>query len=131
MDEQREVTREVELDAGPAEVWEAISDPALLGGWLADEVEMEPVPGSPARFRSGSEEREGTVIDVEEERRLSFTWSRPGEAPTEVELTLDAVADRTRLVVVERAIVGPTGLSGGAWNARLTALASRAALVAA
>ncbi len=90
---------------------------------------MEPVPGSPARFRSGSDERAGTVLEVEEERRLSFTWSRPGEAPTEVELTLDAVADRTRLVVVERAIVGPTGLSGSAWRARLVALASRAAAV--
>jgi uncharacterized protein YndB with AHSA1/START domain len=130
-DERREVVREVELDAGPAEVWKALTEPGLLSEWLADEVEMEPVPGSPARFRSGSDEREGIVLDVEEVHRLAFTWSRRGEAPSEVELTVDAVGDRTRLIVVERALVGPTQLSSVAWSARLSALASAPSLVAA
>jgi uncharacterized protein YndB with AHSA1/START domain len=129
--ERREVKREVELDAGPEEVWEALVDPRLLSEWLADEVEMEPVPGAPARFRRGSEEREGIVLQVDEERRLAFTWSRPGEAPSEVELTIDAVAGRTRLVVVERALVGPASLSASAWGLRLEGLAASLALVTA
>src|SRR3954452_24902463 len=132
MDEvQREVKREVELEAAPAEVWEALVDPRLLSEGLADEVEMEPIPGTPARFRSGGEEREGTVVRVDEERRLAFTWARPGEGPSEGELIVDAVADGTRLVVVERALVGPMALSGQAWSGRLQALSSALALVAA
>jgi uncharacterized protein YndB with AHSA1/START domain len=130
LDERREVRREVELEAAVDEVWRALVDPRLLEEWLADEVEMEPIPGSPARFRNGEEEREGTVVRVEEEHRLAFTWSRPGEAPSEVELTVDAVADRTRLLVVERAIVGPTSVSSAGWSGRLTSLASALALVA-
>jgi uncharacterized protein YndB with AHSA1/START domain len=128
-EERREVKREVELEAAPAEVWEALVDPRLLSEWLADEVEMEPTPGAPARFRHGDEEREGTVLDVDEQHRLAFTWARPGDPPSEVELTVDAVADRTRLVVVERALVGPTSLGASAWSARLAALASTLALV--
>ena len=130
-EERREVRREVELEAAPEEVWRALVDPGLLEEWLADEVEMEPIPGSPARFRSGGEEREGTVLRVEAEHRLAFTWSRPGEAPSEVELTIDAVGERARLVVVERALVGPTGLSASAWESRLGTLGGALALVAA
>lgn len=131
LDERREVRREVELGAALDEVWQALVDRRLLEEWLADEVEMEPIPGSPARFRSGAEEREGTVLRVEEEHRLAFTWSRPGEAPSEVELTVDAVGEGTRLLVVERAIVGPTSLSPAGWSGRLSALAGVLALVAA
>ena len=127
---ERAVRREVELDASPEEVWGALADDRLLSEWLADEVELEPVEGSPARFRTGGEEREGTVLRVEEGRRLAFTWSREGELPSEVELTVDAVAGRSRVVVVERAIVGPAALSGSAWSARLGGLARALALVA-
>jgi uncharacterized protein YndB with AHSA1/START domain len=128
-EERREVRREVELDAPPAEVWEALVDEGLLAEWLAEEVELDPVPGATARFRDGEEEREGTVLRVDELHRLAFTWSRPGEAPSEVELTVDAVADRTRLVVVERALIGPTSLTASAWRSRLQAFASALALV--
>ena len=82
---ERAVRREVELDASPEEVWEALADDRLLSEWLADEVE----------------------------------------------LTVDAVAGRSRVVVVERAIVGPAALSGSAWSARLGGLARALALVAA
>src|SRR2546421_455970 len=47
-EERREVKREVELEAPPAEVWEALVDPRLLSEWLAGEVEMEAIPGAPA-----------------------------------------------------------------------------------
>ena len=127
---EREVRREVELDAPPNEVWEALVDERLLSEWLADEVELEPVEGSPARFRTGDEEREGTVLRVEEGRSIAFTWSRDGELQSEVELKVDAVAGGSRVVVVERAIAGPTALAGGAWGARLAGLAQALALIA-
>jgi uncharacterized protein YndB with AHSA1/START domain len=128
---EREVRREVELEADPAAVWEALTDERLLSEWLADEVELEPVEGSPARFRTSDEEREGTVVRVEEGRLLAFTWSREGELPSEVELTVDAVAAGSRVVVVERAIAGPVAQAAGGWGGRLGALSRATALVAA
>jgi uncharacterized protein YndB with AHSA1/START domain len=131
MDSQRrEVRRERLMEADPSEVWEALVDPRLLEEWLADNVELEPTPGAPASFRIGDEEREGTVLRVEEERTFSFTWSRPGELPSEVELTVDAVAGGTRVVVVERGLAGPTAFAATGWGVRLDTLAAAVGLVA-
>jgi|SRR5919201_1284270 uncharacterized protein YndB with AHSA1/START domain len=128
---EREMKREIELEADPAEVWEAFTNQGLLSEWLAEEVELEPVEGSPARFRTGREERQGVVLRVDEGRRIAFTWSREGELPSEVELTVDAVTGGSRVVVVERAVVGPVASAPGAWGARLFALAQALAPVAA
>src|SRR5689334_15775512 len=45
----REVRREAIFDATTAELWEAITDERMLAEWLADEVELDPVPGAEAR----------------------------------------------------------------------------------
>jgi uncharacterized protein YndB with AHSA1/START domain len=99
-----QVTRSVDLDAAPAEVWDALTDEALLAEWLADEVEIEAAPGGEivCRYADG-EERRGQVELVEEAERLAWSWWRAdSEAPSRVELVLDAVADaRTRLTVIE------------------------------
>jgi len=131
MSEERQVERETVLDAAPDEVWEALTDERLLGEWLAEEAELDPVPGGRANFRfEDGSEREGTVLRVEEERELAFAWARPGEPPTEVEMTLVPLVSGTRLVVVERATAGtPVALSGAAWGSRLQALAGATSLV--
>src|SRR3954465_11614973 len=62
--------------------------------------------------------REGVVEEVDEGRRIVFTW---GEQPSRVIWTLDPVPEGTRFVVTERTlapVVGP----------RMAALASRASL---
>jgi len=110
------VTRSVELDAAPAEVWDALTEDALLGEWLADEVELEAEPGGEivCRYADG-EERRGEVELVEEAERLAWSWRREGGAPSRVELVLDAVAERTRLTVIETAPLrtnGPLLLAG-------------------
>ncbi len=95
------VARSLLLDAPAAEVWEAITDPAALGEWLAAEVEIDPQAGGElvCRFEDG-EERRGEVELVEEAERLAFHWWRR-EGPTRVELTLDPVAHGTLLTVTE------------------------------
>jgi uncharacterized protein YndB with AHSA1/START domain len=130
-DSRREVQREAMVDAPPEQVWEALTDERLLGEWLADEVELDPVPGGEATFRFGdSEERRGTVLRVEEGRTLAFNWARPGERETEVELSLVPAVAGTRVVVVERATAGaPVALAGGEWQAKLATLAQTLALV--
>src|ERR1700744_3865949 len=104
------VRRSVELDAAPAEVWDALTEDALLGEWLADEVELEAQSGGEivCRYADG-EERRGEVELVEEAERLAWTWRREGGEPSRGELVLDAVAERTRLTIIETAPVRANG----------------------
>ena len=130
-DQERLVERDAVLDAPSREVWEALTDERLLGDWLAQEAELDPVPGGRVsfRFRNG-EMRRGTVLEVEEERLLAFSWARPGEPESVVEFSLEPTDGRTRLIVVER---GPAldAIAGPQWVARLHAFAAALALVAA
>lgn len=95
------VERETMLDADPERAWEAISDSEQLERWLADEVELEPVEGTPARFRVDGEERPGRVERVVEGRELGFTWEREPGCPSLVELELTPCVGGTRVRVVE------------------------------
>ncbi len=118
------------LETDPGRAWEAISDEDELARWLAEEVELEPVEGTPARFVVDGDERHGEVREVEEGRRISFTWRAPEEPATLVELTLEPLADEgpVRLTVVETAPAGvPMATAAArAWPARLRS-AARAA----
>ncbi len=124
------VERETTLDTSPERAWEAISDEDELAHWLAEEVELEPVEGMPARFVVDGDERHGEVREVEEGRRISFTWRAPEEPATLVELTLEPLADDgpVRLTVVETAPAGvPMATAAArAWPVRLRS-AARAA----
>jgi uncharacterized protein YndB with AHSA1/START domain len=130
-----EVTRSVELDAAPAEVWDALTEETLLAEWLADEVEIEAEPGGEivCRYADG-EERRGEVELVEEAERLAWSWWRKGDdGPSRVELILDAVAERTRLTVIETAPLRATGplliAAGAAWDRPLGRLRAAVRLV--
>jgi uncharacterized protein YndB with AHSA1/START domain len=120
----RTVEVETLLEADPAEVWEALTDDELLAQWLADDAELDPVEGGDAVFRyADGEERRGTVLRVEEERALTFTWARPDAPETYVELTLEPAVGGTRLVVVETASpFGPVATGSSSWEGRLRAL---------
>ncbi|MGD9734856.1 MAG: SRPBCC domain-containing protein [Solirubrobacterales bacterium] len=126
------VKRTVLLAAEPAEVWEALTDEALLSEWLAPEVELDPRQGGElvCRFDDG-EERRGEVAVVEEAERLAFTWQREEGGESWVEWIVDAVADGTRLTVIESGPwadfgnmspeIGPSAVVAG-WAPRLGAL---------
>ena len=103
-----------------------------MGEWLAQEAELDPVPGGRASFRfADGEEREGTVLEIEEERLLAFSWARPGESGSVVELSLEPAVGGTRLVVVERGPLVAAPITGSQWVSRLHAFAAALALVAA
>lgn len=98
---EERVERETVVDADTERAWEAITDPSELERWLADEVELELVEGSPARFEIDGEERPGRVERVVEGRELAFTWSRePGEESL-VEFELTPCVGGTRVSVIE------------------------------
>ncbi len=98
------IERELLLPAPIEDVWDTITAP----GWLADEVELELVPGGEARFGSGEGTRTGWVeqADAPDAERASaqliFWWSTDDEPATRVELTLaPETPSSTRLHVLE------------------------------
>ncbi len=131
-DQERRVQRETVLEAPSSQVWEALTDERLLGEWLAQDAELDPVPGGRASFRfADGEKREGTVLEVEEERLLAFSWARPGEPRSVVEFSLEPAVGGTRLVVVERGPILTAAVAGSQWVSRLHAFAAALALVTA
>jgi uncharacterized protein YndB with AHSA1/START domain len=98
------IERELLLPAPTEEVWEVVTG----SGWLAEEVELELVPGGEAAFTSAGQTRIGWVEealapDGEDQPggRLVFWWAQEGEAATRVELTLEPVDEGTWIRVVE------------------------------
>jgi uncharacterized protein YndB with AHSA1/START domain len=118
-----EVERETILEAEPERVWEALTDDSLLEEWFADEARLDPWEGGEVDFKCEDGERRGTVQMVEDERELSFTWSRDGVGESLVTFTLEPVEIGTRLTVVERALEMPVAMA--AWSPRLRALKLR------
>src|SRR3954451_21697007 len=130
-DQERRVEREGGLDAPLRAGWGALTGERLLGGWLAQDAELDPVPDGAASFRfPDGEKREGTVLEVEEESSLAFSWARRGEPESLVAFRLEPLNGRTRLIVIER---GPalSPIAGPQWVARLHAFAAALAVVAA
>ncbi len=129
------VRRTVELEASVEDVWALLTEPEGLAGWLGEEVELVPEPGTPGRVRPTGGARHRLVVDeVEPGRRFGFTWW-PVERPTDasrvtftLDFTLDADGPRTRLTVVEVPVVRAggrpcaLGLDGDVWADRLLGL---------
>jgi uncharacterized protein YndB with AHSA1/START domain len=122
------IERELELPSPSDEVWEALTDPERLAGWLADEVSFDLRPGGDASFRDGDTVRRGWVEEVSPPDRpagvgrLAFWWASDDEPASRVELTLEPAPGGTRLRVVESrplelldAIGSPLFGSGSAW----------------
>jgi uncharacterized protein YndB with AHSA1/START domain len=107
------VEREITIPATPAEVWPAVTHADEVSRWFGADVELDVRPGGRGVFRwSDGTERHAVVEEVEPEHRLSFRWlpfqhtaARDVEAipSTRVEITLDEVAEGTRVRVVEQA----------------------------
>jgi uncharacterized protein YndB with AHSA1/START domain len=117
------VKREIILDADRERVWAALTETALLEDWLAEEAEIDPDAGGGVCVRVDGEERQGTVLESEPERRLAFTWRRPGEGQSLVQFDLaPAFGGGTRLVVTERSLGGPVAIAEAGWEARLCRL---------
>lgn len=65
------------LRHSPAKVWAAFTDPAQRKAWFPDTMIGEIEPGATLRFQTGYAsipEFGGTVLAVESERLLEFTW---------------------------------------------------------
>ena len=121
-DSSGRVMRSVEVEAGTEDVWATVSDPGLRARWLDDD---------------DARSRELRLDDVDDGRRLVWTWWRPGDEPdaSTVEIVLAPTPGGTRVTVTETlASVGvgrprasvrsaPASLlAGDRWTARLLGL---------
>jgi len=83
------VRREIEVDAAPEEVWEALVDDDRRAEWL------------------DAPDHTVDVEVVEAPSRLVWWWSAGDEVPTRVEVLVEAVSDGSRVVVTETVPVFP------------------------
>lgn len=125
MSDHPAVRRELVLDRRVEDAWPLIADPAELETWLADRVELDAVEeGARGWVTTHDGERKMvSVEEVEDGRRVAFSWCLPGGEPALVELTLFPEDDGAcRLVTVEvplhvldaiRPAYVPTGMSRG------------------
>lgn len=108
---------EREIDAARPDVWEHLSGPDGLEGWLADEVDLELRPGAEGTVTVDGERRLAAVEELVPGRRLGLAWCAPGGEPTLVDLVLDDAEDgRTRITIVEtpRRVLRAVGLPADA-----------------
>ena len=106
------VEREVTVPASSDEVWRAVTRADQVSAWFGADVELDPRPGGRGVFRwADGTHRHVLVEEVEPGRKLAFRWlpfeqTASGDivavASTRVEITLDEVAEGTRIRVVER-----------------------------
>ena len=78
----RVATARIEIEASPAEVWNALTDPAAISEYmLGSQVETDWKPGSPITWKGEYDgkryEDRGEIVDVEPEHRLAMTHFSP------------------------------------------------------
>ena len=97
------VVVECELDAPPANVWRALTEPELLARWLAPN-DFRAEVGARFSFReAGGAAIECEVLELQRDRKLAYRWRPEDEDDVDsivsFELT-EAVAGRTHLRLV-------------------------------
>ena len=97
---------EFDLLHSPEKVWRALTDPVLLAEWLLPVVGFKPEPGAAFTFKTQPYPGwDGTVncrtLEIEADRKLSYTWVVGNMLDTVVTFTLTPLASGTRLSLVQ------------------------------
>ncbi|MET0284508.1 MAG: SRPBCC domain-containing protein [Polyangiales bacterium] len=86
MNDEQTLSFECQLDEPPAQVWRALTEPALLAQWLMDN-DFAAREGHRCTFREPGTEVDCEVLTVERERELRLRW-REGALDSVVTFTL-------------------------------------------
>jgi len=126
------ITRSVELDAAVDDVWQAVTTPELLSGWLEGDVEVDVRPGGDGVLvEPDGAVRRMRIEEVEPTRRLALRWwPEDGSGPAStVELDLLPTPAGTRLVVTETLLErhpvrasASVAIAASRWDLRLVLL---------
>jgi uncharacterized protein YndB with AHSA1/START domain len=112
MQDDAEVTRSVDVEAGAEKVWELLVDPDMRGAWLDDDDAVE---------------REVRVDESRPGESLTWTWWRPDDeaGASRVEIVLTELATGgTRVAVTERLLTGAGPMIRAQAQARSMAMAT-------
>jgi uncharacterized protein YndB with AHSA1/START domain len=94
--EMKPITQDYEIQATPAQVFEALTDPALIEKWSGAPARMDAQVGTQFSMFGGN--ITGTNLEVVPDRKLVQAWyGGDWEEPSHVTFTLVAVADGTRV----------------------------------
>jgi uncharacterized protein YndB with AHSA1/START domain len=114
------ITRRYE--AGPDEVWAALTEPASLARWLGRPGTIDLSPGGAFELDVGSAGLDARVREVEPGRLLELDWRYGDEEPSVLRFELAAEGAGTVLVLDHRQIEEPVGM---AYMSRWTASVRR------
>jgi uncharacterized protein YndB with AHSA1/START domain len=100
------VSFELELHHAPKKVWRALTEPALLNEWLIPTIGFNLEAGAAFRLQAPPQPGwDGSVncrmLEIEAERKLSYTWVVGDFLDTVVTFTLAPTASGTLLSIVQ------------------------------
>ena len=100
------ISFEFDLHHSPRKVWRALTDPVLLTEWLLPVVGLDLQPGAAFQLqRPPMPGWDGIVhcrfLEIEPQRKLSYTWVVGDMIDTVVTFTLAPTASGTRLSLVQ------------------------------
>jgi uncharacterized protein YndB with AHSA1/START domain len=99
------ISLEFDLHHAPEKVWRALTDPVLLADWLLPVVDLKLEPSAAFAFRTQPYPGWDGIVDcrfleIEAQRKLSYTWVVGDMLDTIVTFTLKPTASGTRLSLV-------------------------------
>ena len=100
----------VEIEAGTEAVWRTLVEPAQLDRWIAERATVEPHVGGAYDF--GWDHGPMRILALEPQRRLAYSWRRPGDPDTVVTWELDGSGGHTRLTLVHSGFVDARSAGG-------------------
>ena len=111
------------------DVWEAITDPGAISGWLMATSDFEPRVGTAFRLKTDRLSADGwvkaEVLELEPPRRMVWSWSvDDGLGPSTVTFELAAEGGGTRLRLTHAGEINDAAgaeISGG-WPSRIELL---------
>lgn len=100
------ISFEFDLHHAPEKVWRALTDPVLLSEWLLPTFGLKLEPNATFMFKTQPYPGwDGTVncrmLEIEAQRKLSYTWVVGDMLDTVVTFTLAPTASGTRLSLVQ------------------------------
>lgn len=100
------ISFDFDLRHSPEKVWRALTDPVLLAEWLLPAFALKLEPGAAFTFKTQPYPGwDGTVncqlLEIEAQRKLSYTWVVGEMLDTVVTFTLTPTASGTHLSLVQ------------------------------
>lgn len=100
----RILKRVLKTTATPKQVWDAWTRADILAGWFVDKAELDPRPGGRIKWifeKMGKLELPGEFLEVDPERRVTWTWPPPpGHPPGIMEITIERTDGVTTMTMV-------------------------------